>query len=423
MFITKTGVNWANDYPRSSTLSSQFLEDPAFRAQQTCEARLRTLQFLYYVQHELNRPDWSIADDEGYAAHFDGAGCPNIPAAFKSVEQHFPPIPYMRESRRIVGKYTLTGKDLIGRDTGGTPKLFDTSLAIAGYGDDLHNCNTAPTLDDGETPADVTGYGAFQIPFEVFIPETVEGLVAAEKNLSQTRLANGATRLQPSTMMTGQAAGAIAAIAVKKNVPASQVPVIAVQDALVKARSPLSYFTYSDVDGGDPLWGDVQIASTRGVLRGYGTGVFGRDDPLTRAQSAVVLCKLLGLSTSGAPAMSPFGDVLATDPAYPSIWAVYNANLTAGCQASPLMFCPTASVTRQQLATFLAKGLNLPASSHAQYFTDEPSTLATYPYVQSIAEAGLMGACAMGPQDFCPTQAVTRGEAATVSRATLLYGQ
>ena len=191
-----------------------------------------------------------------------------------------------------------------------------------------------------------------------FIPETIEGLVAAEKNLSQTRLANGATRLQPSTMMTGQAAGAIAAIAVKKNVAAPQVPVIVVQDALVKARSPISYFSYDDVDGGDPLWGDVQIASTRGVLRGYGTGVFGRDDPLTRAQSAIVLCKSLGLSTSGAPSTSPFGDVPATDPAYPFIWAVYNANLTAGCQASPLMFCPTANVTRHQLATFLAKGLD-----------------------------------------------------------------
>ena len=62
---------------------------------------------------------------------------------------------------------------------------------------------------------DCRGYGPFQIPFECFIPQDIDGFLPAEKNLSQSRLANGATRLQPSTMLTGQAAGAIAGAAVR----------------------------------------------------------------------------------------------------------------------------------------------------------------------------------------------------------------
>ena len=61
------------------------------------------------------------------------------------------------------------------------------------------------------------GGGPFQVPFEVFVPEKINGLVFAEKNISQSRIVNGATRLQPITILTGQAAGAIAALAALEN--------------------------------------------------------------------------------------------------------------------------------------------------------------------------------------------------------------
>ena len=59
--------------------------------------------------------------------------------------------------------------------------------------------------------------GPFQIPIETLIQEKVDGLLAAEKNISESRVASTATRLQPIAVLTGQAAGALAAIAIAEN--------------------------------------------------------------------------------------------------------------------------------------------------------------------------------------------------------------
>ncbi len=74
-----------------------------------------------------------------------------------------------------------------------------------------------------ESKYDIGQDGPFVVPLEALIPEKVDGLIAAEKNISQTRLVNGATRLQPITMLTGQAAGALAALSVKQGITPRQV--------------------------------------------------------------------------------------------------------------------------------------------------------------------------------------------------------
>ena len=70
------------------------------------------------------------------------------------------------------------------------------SVAMGDYFMDLEHGRTAqaiePDLDAGEAPK---GGGPFQVPFEAFIPEKLDGFLPAEKNISQSRLANGATRL------------------------------------------------------------------------------------------------------------------------------------------------------------------------------------------------------------------------------------
>lgn len=48
------------------------------------------------------------------------------------------------------------------------------------------------------------------------IPQTVDGLIVAEKSISVSNIANGTTRLQPVVLQIGQAAGALAALAVSQ---------------------------------------------------------------------------------------------------------------------------------------------------------------------------------------------------------------
>ena len=61
--------------------------------------------------------------------------------------------------------------------------------------------------------------------------------------------------------------------------------------------------------------------------------------------------------TSAAPESPTFGDVPASDPAFPFIEALAASGITAGCAAGN--YCPDASLTRRQMAVFLAKALGL----------------------------------------------------------------
>jgi hypothetical protein len=77
---------------------------------------------------------------------------------------------------------------------------------------------------------------------------------------------NGATRLQPSTMLIGQAAGAISALAVKNHMPPRALNPIAVQAALLGAGSNLIQRWYSDIHWGTKLWQATQLLSLYGVM-------------------------------------------------------------------------------------------------------------------------------------------------------------
>ncbi len=151
---------------------------------------------------------------------------------------HFPVLPYVRESRRIVGLHTLCARE-IDRRPDHHPQQFENTVAIGDYPVDMHGSMQMRYLEpEFDRPEDIptkfggNGHGPFAIPFESFIPEKVDGFLPAEKNISQSRMGNGATRLQPHTMLMGQAAGAIAALAVKHRVQARAVEPVLVQDIL-----------------------------------------------------------------------------------------------------------------------------------------------------------------------------------------------
>lgn len=277
--ITKTAINWANDYPgndysdymgNSIAMSIDFLEKAEFRKNAEREAMLKTLCFLYYMQNELGMEDWSVDDGQGFGTWFsnDWQHWGDFIEPFAGVLSHFPPFPYVRESRRIIGVVTMTIDDVL-RDTVAKRALVNnrSSVALGEYPTDLHGRTDDETLEThlGDTrdkmPNDWQGNGGlFQIPLGVFIPENIDGLLAAEKNISVSRVVNGSTRLQPVTMLTGQAAGAIATLAVKKNVQPRELTAFEVQAALIKSYARLSLFIFADAPEYSPLWPGIEAA-------------------------------------------------------------------------------------------------------------------------------------------------------------------
>jgi len=307
--ISKTAINWANDYPGKSGsipgLSVEFLESPNFRALATKEAMLKTLAFLYYLQTELGLSDWSVDNRQGYGGWFstDWANWAEIPERYHPILSHFPPFPYLRESRRIVGTKTMTVDDII-RDEklGRTLVSKPHSLALGEYPIDIHGNNDSIYLetDLGETrekiPNDWEGEGGlFQIPFEIFVPEKMDGLVAAEKNISVSRVVNGSTRLQPVTMLTGQAAGAIAALAVTEKVQPRRLRPIAVQSELWRAKCRLSLFDFEDVPNYSPSWAGVEAAMLYGFMDPLSERFFGVYDEMHWVEVRDVFRKAFGI--------------------------------------------------------------------------------------------------------------------------------
>ena len=89
-----------------------------------------------------------------------------------------------------------------------------------------------------------------------------------------------------------------------------------------------------------------------------------------------------------------------------SINALARAGITGGC--GPRRFCPSADVTRLQMAQFLDRALDLPSTT-TDYFDDDDG-VSGEASVNALAKAGITGGC--GPRRYCPNSSVERGEMA-----------
>ena len=279
-YITKTQVNWGNDYPGNygwsngkRGLPATYLEDKKLRLQVEHDALIKTLHFIYYMQNELDG-EWSVATDE-YNNRALPEAAYDLPFEWQEVVRYMPPIPYVRESRRVIGKHTLTSQELLENSLsyrdGQTSHEFQDAIAIGGYILDLHGANTDADMEwdlDGRANSAITNRprGPFQVPLNILIPKDIDGLIAAEKNLSMSRLSAGAIRLQPITMMTGQAAGALAALSAKSNKRPRDIHAIRVQWELLKAGVILSLCNYSDVPPENKLNAAIQISNLYGLM-------------------------------------------------------------------------------------------------------------------------------------------------------------
>ena len=435
---SKTVLNWANVYPGpyaadlpTSRVTAAYLERAGVRKEIDCQAKLMTLSHIYYLQHELGLP-WSVANDEGYnTAQNRSRACGVVPAVFKALERHLPAAVQVRESRRIVALQTLTAKDL--KPGTGNPKLsatnFSTSVAVGEDAADLQSCSTAADLDSDldEKPSDSSAGGrAFQVPFGALIPVATNGLLAAGKTIGVSRLVAAAIHQPPIAMATGQAAGAIAALAVSQDKQPRQVSPLAVQQVLVQAGSAIARQQYLDIDD-QILWGDVQLVLAQELMSGWANAYFAPSRQLDRESAAVALARLLGIDLSTPPKTQWYlADVFNGRPSYAAIVALIDGEIVDPCIASGYVryFCPTTVMKRGELVAAIVRGLGVstPPQPATPVYDDVSADHPYYREIQQAAAAGLLGpegglldGCARAPgSKFCPQSPVTYGAAATI---------
>ncbi len=156
--------------------------------------------------------------------------------------------PYYREGRRLRGVTTVREQDLLPIAKGcvaALPVIVNAqvceetenecdAIAIGNYANDHHY----PSGDIRLAPKSIQWGGRwtgtpFTIPYRALIPETINGFLACEKNISVSHMANGATRLQPCVLGIGQAAGMAAALSIEQGCQPRDLRVKLLQDALL----------------------------------------------------------------------------------------------------------------------------------------------------------------------------------------------
>lgn len=145
----------------------------------------------------------------------------SIPGFEKAVISSVAPQTGIRETRRIEGLYTLTADDVI------EGRKFADAIAKSGYPIDIHD----PT-GKGVTAAWIKGDGAYDIPYRSLVPKGIANLLVGGRCISTSHEAQATTRLTPSCMATGQAAGTAAALALQTQKHPAEVDINLLQQEL-----------------------------------------------------------------------------------------------------------------------------------------------------------------------------------------------
>ena len=184
-------VNWPqNDFFLGNLFDCEDAEHNRYLAQQY------TLCFVYWLQTEAPRYD-------------GGKGYPyfRLATEYLGTDNGLSMAPYVRESRRIKAKFTVTENHVCDAEK----CKFPDSIGVGSYPIDLHITSKTHTFFYKPTYR-------FTIPLGAMIPERMNNLLPACKNIASTHLTNGCYRLHPVEWNIGEVSGLLASFAIDNGV-------------------------------------------------------------------------------------------------------------------------------------------------------------------------------------------------------------
>ena len=117
----------------------------------------------------------------------------------------------VRESRRIVGDYTLTYKDFLNMAS------FEDEIGRNCYFIDVHSSKGAEALENVAVEKTVYNKGeSHGIPYRCLTPKGLKNVLVAGRSISADKIMQASIRVMPVCLVTGEAAGVAAGIAAKK---------------------------------------------------------------------------------------------------------------------------------------------------------------------------------------------------------------
>ena len=171
-----------------------------------------------------------------------------------------------------------------------------------------------------------------------------------------------------------------------------------------------SYFSDDDGSVHEPA---LEALADRGVLAGIECGeeLICPSEPLKRWEMAVWLVRVLDGAHPGSVETERFSDVDYDAWWAPFVERLFEMGVTVGCRRDPLQYCPDSSVSRAQMATFLKRAFDLEPAPAAGFIDVSGGSHADN--ISALAAAGITVGCSRDPLQYCPTRSVTRGQMAS----------
>ena len=255
----------AADWPTREAISKRYLDAMLMR--------------LWWVQNDPAAPEKDRKQFAGY-----GLAADEFPD-----NNHTPYEIYVREARRLVGRYVFKEQDnVIAEGIARTPIHFD-SIAMTDWPVDSVAClprkapggNTDGILFLGEESRPA------QVPYRSILTNEVENLLVPVA-ISASHVGWGSIRLEPVWMQFGESAGHAAALAVKGKTTPGKLDPDALIRKLASSRVMISFFNDVDVTSDDLSVAAAQYFGTKGFFSSYDAKLAA---PITEAVKAVWLKK------------------------------------------------------------------------------------------------------------------------------------
>ena len=248
------------DWPTREAISKRYLDAMLMR--------------LWWVQNDPEAPEKDRKQFENY-----GLAADEFPD-----NGHAPYEIYVREARRLVGRYVFKEQDnIIAAGIARTP-IHPDSIAMTDWPVDSVAClprkapggNTDGILFLGEESRPA------QVPYRSILTNEVENLLVPVA-ISASHVGWGSIRLEPVWMQLGEGAGFAAALAVKSQTTPAKLDPDALIRKLASCRVTISFFNDLDVTSNDPRVTAAQYFGTKGFFAGYDAKL---DEPLSEAVKA-----------------------------------------------------------------------------------------------------------------------------------------
>ena len=212
------GRNW--DYPEASYERRRAITQQHVNYQQG---------WLYFIANDPRVPEdvrtamakWGLAKDE-----------------FRD-NNNWPHQMYVRESRRMIGRYVMTENELLKRRP--TPE----PVGMGSYGIDSHNIQRYITPEgyvQNEGDIGVSTNGPYQISYGSLVPKKGQAAnLFVPVCLSTSHIAYGSIRMEPVFMILGQSAATAAAMAIDSGIAVQDVPYDKLRARLLADGQVLEY--------------------------------------------------------------------------------------------------------------------------------------------------------------------------------------